>query len=89
LRDEPIDLAQAEATALADRLGGEEGLEGIRTHVRRHAHAGIDHREHDVFARRGCGVGDAAAPRERSVPDADPHEPALGHRVARVDREVQ
>jgi len=37
LLDEAIDHGEAEAAALADRLGGEEGFEDVLDHVLRHA----------------------------------------------------
>ena len=37
LLDEAVDLAEPEAGALADGLGGEERIEGPRDHLRRHA----------------------------------------------------
>ena len=45
LADEAENLAEPEAGALADRLGGEERLEHALQHLGRHAAAGIGHRD--------------------------------------------
>ncbi len=61
LRAEAVDLAQAQAGALADFLGGEEGLEGALRHLGRHAGAGIgDGDQHAMPCRhigRALGLG--------------------------------
>ena len=53
---EAEDLAEAEAGALADRLGGEEGLERALEHVGRHAAAGVGDADLDIIA--GADVAD-------------------------------
>src|SRR6476660_6403325 len=50
LLDEAVDLAEAEAGALADILGGVERLESARLDLARHATAGIGDRYHHVLA---------------------------------------
>src|SRR3712207_8299831 len=40
-RSEAVDHGQAEPRALPERLGGEEGVEGAREDVRRHARARV------------------------------------------------
>ena len=86
LRRDAVDLCQPQAAALADRLGGEERLEGSLQHIAGHAHAGIDHRDPHVIARIERSAerprADARCP-SRSQPAA------IRHRVARVDREVE
>src|SRR5262249_57329700 len=47
---EAIDLAQAEAGALANLLGGEEWVEDLLDHLRRNADAGVAQRDLDVIA---------------------------------------
>jgi len=90
LRDKALNLAEPQAAAPAGRLGGEERIEGGALHLRRHAHPGIGHRDAHVAAGRqvdrqivgGCVVH----PR---LPRLDPQHAAIGHRVARVDDQVQ
>ena len=53
---EAEDLAEAEAGALADRLGGEEGLERALEHLGRHAAAGVGDADLHIFA--GADVAD-------------------------------
>ena len=45
------DLAEAETSALADRLGGEEGLERAVEHSRGHPAAGVGDADLHIFAR--------------------------------------
>ena len=52
LPGEAVDHRQAEAGALADRLGREERIERLRDHIRRHAGAGVGDAERDILARR-------------------------------------
>ena len=51
---EAENLAEAEAGALADRLGGEEGLEHALEMLGRHAAAGVGDADADIVAGRGC-----------------------------------
>ena len=53
---EAEDLAEAEAGALADRLGGEERLERAVEHLRRHPAAGVGDADLHIFA--GADVAD-------------------------------
>ena len=75
---------QAEAGALAERLGGEERLDRPLQYLRRHAVAGIDHRQFQVAAGLQRGI---AARLIFGDPDID--RAAVRHRVARVDREIE
>ena len=59
LLDEAVGHRQAQAGALPGRLGGEEGFEGARQHLGRHALAGVGHFDQDVFARAGTSGGSA------------------------------
>ena len=80
-----IDHRQAEAGALADFLGGEEGLERALEHFGRHADAGVADGELDIVAVLEVGVAADAAP---ASADEGQHA-AVGHCVAGVDREVE
>ena len=51
LLDEPVDHGEAEARALADLLGGEEGLDRAGQGVRVHSAACIGHADRDILAR--------------------------------------
>ena len=57
LGDDAVDHGQAQAGALAESLGGEEGLEDVVHRLRVHAHAGVGDREHDVATGRDLRVG--------------------------------
>ena len=61
---EAEDLAEAEAGALADRLGREEGLERALEHLGGHAAAGVGDADPDIIA--GADVADLVG-RERDV----------------------
>jgi hypothetical protein len=52
LLHEAIDHAETEAGALADPLGGEEGIEGPRPHLLWHALAAVGDGDEDVVAGR-------------------------------------
>src|ERR1044072_5829764 len=52
LAGEAVDHGEAEAGALADLLGGEEGLGHLLQYLGRDAAAGIGDGEHDIIARR-------------------------------------
>ena len=77
LGGEAVDLGKAEAGPLADRLGGEEGLEGARRHLGRHPLAGVRDRDRDLV-RSPAGCASTRVSR-----------PPLRHRVAGVDRGVE
>src|SRR5581483_11396269 len=79
-----VDLAEAETRALADLLGREERLERALDHIRTHAFAGIGDREFDIVAIRQLGVVPEVTSFRRD------HEiAALGHGVARVQRQIE
>ena len=91
LVDDAVDRGQAEAGPFPDHLRGVERLEDVGQRLGIHPGAGIGRDEHDVHAwRRNL---DAAGGR---LPRIDPHggglerqRPAIRHRVARVQREVE
>ena len=78
---EAEDLAEAEAGALADRLGGEEGLERALAHFGGHAAAGVGDRDADIFA--GADVADFIG-REGHIGGGDAHR--AGRRPSRRGR---
>ena len=78
---------QAEPGALADALGGEEGLDRALARGVVHAQAGVGHRHDDVVAVRE--PVDRAVLAGRTVVHAEREHAALGHRVAGVDAEVE
>ena len=83
-----VHRGEPEPRALALLLGGEEGLEEVRLHVRVHADARVRHLEHHVRARldpdpRRLVLAD------RAIGRLDGQPAAVRHGVARVDGEVQ
>ncbi len=60
LLGEAIDHRQAEARALPDRLGSEEGIEHLVQRIAIDADAGVRHPNHDIAARRNSGIARAA-----------------------------
>jgi hypothetical protein len=89
LLDEAVDLAQAEAGALADLLGGEERLEHALHRLLVHADAGVGHGDGHVVARLGIGVAGGVGAVEPDVRGLDEQLPASRHRIARVHGEVE
>ena len=69
-------------------LGGEEGLEEVRLHVRVHADARIRHLEHHVRARLEPGPRRLVLA-DHAIGRLDGQAPAIRHGVARIDGEVQ
>ncbi|GJD67564.1 hypothetical protein MMMDOFMJ_0480 [Methylobacterium gnaphalii] len=89
LPDEPENLAESEPGALADLLGGEERLEGLGGHLRRHAGPGVCDGDHHVLALRDAEIVGGVALVDMRIGGLDGQPAAGGHRVARVDGEVQ
>ena len=77
-------LAEAEAGAFAEALGGEEGLEHPLHHLRRHALAGVRNPQRDMLAAEALGLAV-----QHLVVRADLELAAILHRVARVEGEVE
>ena len=88
LLDDPVDRREAEARAVPERLRGEERLEDVRERLGVHADAGVADGEHHVRADDGVGVLGDVLLVELDVRRVDREQPAVGHRVARVDGEV-
>ena len=88
LLDDAVHAGQPEARAFADSLGREEGLERSGAGLLVHPVPGVADREQRVAARRHRHL-----PRREGgdldVLGADREDPALGHRVPRVDGKVE
>ena len=89
LLDEAVHHAQPQAGALADILGGEERLEHFFQNVRRHAAAGVAHRDHHVGARAHLRVRLRIGLVEDDVAGFERELAAVRHRVARIDRKIE
>ena len=87
LRRHAVDLRKPEATALADRLGGEERLERVLHDIAGHADTGIDHRDPHVVARIECVQPSGFV--SIHISRCDAQLTAIGHRVSGVDGEVE
>ena len=87
LADEVAHHREPEPGAAAGLLGREERLEHASQHVVRHAAAGVGHGDgHERSGDRGV-VRDVPAGQARAA-GRDGDRPAVGHRIARVDGEV-
>ena len=87
LLDEAEHHRKTEPRALAGRLGREERIEGLLHHLRRHAGAGVGHRDHHILPSRGV-VLERIGVVEMGVHRLDRQLAAAGHRIARVDGEI-
>ena len=88
LLDDAVDGGEAEPGPLPHLLGGEERLEDLLLHLRRHAGAGVGDFEEHVVAGLEALFLELRALRGRHVGGADLELAAVGHRVARVDGKV-
>ena len=88
LLHEPIDLRQAEAGALAGALGGEERVERLGQHVLGHANSGIADEQSDILARLKVGIRGSIGIIEKAIRRLDGELSAIGHRIARVEGQV-
>ena len=86
LMGEAVDLAQAQAGALADVLGGEERLEHPRQHVGRNARTGVGDADGDEVARKAF-FARFAAQHDRLRGDGE--RAARRHGVAGIDGEIE
>ena len=88
LPDKTVDLAQAEAGALADFLGGEEGIEGLGDDLLGHADAVVAHRDLNILPGRDRkGLRDQII--HVSVGSLDREPAAVSHRIAGIDAKVE
>ena len=88
LARESVDLAQAEAGALALRLRRVERLERMLHDIGRHARAGIDHRDDHVVAGRDVVEAAIIGRAERRVVRGDGQGAAVRHGIARIDGKI-
>ena len=86
LAHDAVHRREAQAGA-AIALGRVEGLEDAGRHLGRHADAGVGHAQVDVVARLQAVVAGLGR-RQGMAAGADRQPPALGHRIAGVDRQV-
>lgn len=83
---EAINHRQSETVSLADRLGGEKGVEDFFQNVRRHTHTGIGDVDHHVLSRIKPAILRSGDPKTLC---RDCKTPALWHGIPRVDCQVQ
>ena len=89
LLDEAVDHAEAEARPGADRLGGEERLEGLAPHLFRHARPGVGDGDQHIAAGADLGVHLGIVGVEADKADVDGELAPAGHGVAGVDSEIE
>jgi hypothetical protein len=87
LLGEAVDLAEAQARALVDRLGGEERFEDLHQRLGRHAGAVVGDVDGDEGAAGGGMATDGG--HAAGVARRDPDRPAARHRVPGVDDHVE
>ncbi len=88
LLDDAKDRREPEAGAFALLLRGEEGLEDPCLRFAAHPDAGVAHRDSHVRAREHSGVFHLVVVIHLDVRRLDGQLAAIGHGVARIDREV-
>ena len=89
LLDEAEHHAQTKAGALADLLGGEEGIEHLFQVCGRDPGAGVAHGNHDIVADRDLAVHARVAFVEIDVVGLERELAAIRHGVARVQGKVE
>src|SRR5207237_10438895 len=88
LTSEAVNHGQAQSGALTGRLGGKERVERARQHFGRHARSRVGHANRNVLARFHVALARASLvnPGVRSL---DGESPAIAHRIAGVDTEIE
>ena len=89
LLDEAEHHAEPEAGALADLLGGEEGIEHPFEQRGGNAGAGVADGDHDIVAGRDLAVHARIVFVEKDVAGLERELAAVGHGVARIDRQIE
>ena len=89
LLDEAEHHAEPEAGALADLLGGEEGIEHPLDQRCGDSGAGIAHRDHHIVAGHDLAVHAGVVLVEIDVAGLERELAAIGHGVARVEGKVE
>src|ERR1700676_1945104 len=88
LLGETVDLGQTQAGPVPNILSCEERIEGFRQHVRRHPTSTICNSDHDVLTRYDLDLTCRIALVEKDICGFKRELPAFGHRIARVDRQI-
>ena len=89
LLDEAEHHAQPKAGAPADLLGREEGFEYPLEQRRRDSGAGVADRDHHVVAGRELAVHARVVFVEEHVAGLEREPAAVGHRIARIDCQIE
>ena len=89
LLDEAIYLAEPEAGPLADLLGGEERFERPLRDIGIHTRAGVADAQPNMIAREQPGQSLRGRRIDRDIAGRDLQLAAGGHRIARVDDEIE
>jgi hypothetical protein len=89
LFDEAVHLRKTKPGALSHLLGGEERFEGLGDHLGRHAGTGIGDHHGDVLSGGNAGVICGSGGGYLAVARSHGQPTAAGHRVARIDRQVE
>ena len=89
LLDEAEHHAEPEAGALADLLGGEEGIEHPLDEGGGDAGAGVAHGDHHIIARRDLAVHAGVVFVEIDVAGLERELAAIGHGIARVEGKIE
>ncbi len=85
---EAIDHREAQSGALADRLGGEERVEGLGEQVRQHTGSGVGHADRHISAGRAAAMGGRVGVVEMYVCGFDEEPAPVRHGVTGIDRQV-
>ncbi|MNS80419.1 hypothetical protein D3C72_1140980 [compost metagenome] len=89
LLGEPVDHRQAQPRALAQGLGGEEGIEGMGQHVRRHPAAHVRDGDFNELSWADAGIRTQRGLIQLRIQCRNGQLAAIGHGVASVDDQVQ
>ena len=88
LLDDAVDGGEPEPGAAPDFLGGEERLEDLLHHLRRHAGAGVAHFDQHVFAGLHAVLTEGEQVALGDIGGADRELAAVRHGVARIHRKI-
>lgn len=89
LLGEAIDHRQPKASALANRLGGKEGVEGAVIGALRHAASGVGDAQDHVITRFQIALGFGGASGQVLICGVDHQSAATGHGIPGVDHQVE
>jgi len=88
LPDDSVGRGQSQSSALSGTLGGEERLEEVAARGFGHSDAGVGQRDHHVLARTHAQALGGEALVEMHQGGLNGELAAMGHGVARIDRQV-